>query len=165
MRIKFLISIMLFVLMNTNIFAFDDQDFKVLSRSIEVSTGVGGGFIEKPKSGKSIPKTTIAWAQAHDFQGRINENLHLSGSHSITLYNTTSNKQIYHYKFELNCDNQYTRETGQLELQPGATVTKNFESYLNTKHQNSGAWRINVMTDVSGEIPVSYTSVGNLKVS
>lgn len=165
MRTTFLVSSIVFLILSAQAFAFEGNGFKVLSKSIETSSHVTGGFIEKNISTKLMPTSTIAGAQAHDSQGHVNEIVRLWGSHSIALYNVGRTKQIYHYKYELNCDGQFTRETGQVELQPGANVRKIFDSYLNIKHVYSGTSRINVITEIIGEGPVTQTAIGTLKIT
>ncbi|HLB42858.1 MAG TPA: hypothetical protein VJN02_08445 [Gammaproteobacteria bacterium] len=162
MKFRLVISTLI-ASMSMNIFALEGKGFKILSETIESSPGAVGGFIQKPSP--SNLSYVYAWSQAHDAQGHPHQNIQLRGSHSFNITNSSKERQIYTYKYEITCDGQYFRKIDKVQLAPGGVLADSADSYLYTVHSRTGSWTINVITDVTGETGNNRVANGMLRVN
>jgi hypothetical protein len=168
--VKFMkkLSIMMFVLFSlfhVSAYALQGHGYRIISETIESSPGAKGGFAQIDKNVNNITRNmAFAWSQAYDAVSRVNENTVLKGNHSFNVTNNTKQKQTYTYKYELNCDGQYFRKTDRIEVQPGGVVSDAANSYLTTSHRSSGFFRVNAVTDVSGESSHNHVGTATLRV-
>ena len=145
-----MITLSALLIMSVNAFALEGKGFRILSEKIETSPNTQGGFI--PKSSDHSSRYMVqTWSQAYNAQGRIHENIRLTGSHSLNIGNYTSQKQLYHYKYELNCDGRYVKKTDVIEVLPGGYMTDSGTSFLSASFTSPGSRGITVLTEVTGE--------------
>lgn len=160
-KLKFL-PLLAFVFLVNNAFALSGHGFKVISEKIESSPGAVGGF--RPAT-VSSPGFALAWAMAYDADGRVNENVQVSGAHTFAIKNDTGIDQVYSYKMEINCDGQYIRKTDKVLLSPGGRIDDGGISYLNTYHTKTGNYQINAVTTINGESSHQYVGTGVLNLT
>ena len=149
-------------LFQLNAYALDGHGFRILSETIERSPGAVGGF--EPGTGKKSNAIALTWSQAYDAQGLAGANVMLRANHSFNVTNYTKEKQIYTYKYELNCDGQFIRKVDKIEVRPGGVVNDHGDSYLSTYHRTKGLYQINASTEVSGESGNRHASVATLRL-
>ena len=160
MKLKLLVTALI-ATVGMNAFALEGKGFKVLSETIESSPGAVGGFV--PQTPSSQPYV-YADATAQNADGRTHENIRLSGSHRFNVSNYTKEKQIYNYKYEINCDGMYFRKTDKIEVSPGGYASDSASSFLYVSFSQPGNWSINAITEVTGESNGNHWDRATLRV-
>jgi len=149
---------------SANALALEGVGVTLLREKIESSPGVNGRFIQTSGLGKMGSATTSA--RAYNANGKVKQDITISGSHSFNVVNQTRDNQFYNYKFELSAaDGRFFRKTDSIMVKPGGNASDSASSYFSTMHDAPGKWTINAVTNVSGESSQNSSDHATLTVN
>lgn len=162
MKIK-TITAVAFSLIAVNTYAYQGENFKIISEKVTQSPGFNGGIISHDSP---MPRTfsaeALAWA--HDSSGRPMEYIKIQGDHNVSLYNSTAQNKRYTYTYVLSCENAYQNVERTVELYPHGNFTDSSHSYGTVQKDNEGTYGVNVQTRVSGSESAYHEAHATLRV-
>lgn len=119
------------------------------------TTGKGEGFVVNHN--ENFLSGAFVTAQARSVYGSRQENVQLSGDHSVSLNNTSSYSERYTTKFDLCSNTSCVHQSRTFSIEANHNYTTTATTYLTTTYQQIGTYDIEATTNISGDVNATDT--------